>query len=67
MRLAIFVAVNVGDEGGFAPNVANPEECLELLMAAIGNSGHTGKISIALDVAASGILLLGVFVFVNIS
>lgn len=47
-------ATNVGDEGGFAPNIADPRECLELLTEAIAAAGHTGKISIALDVAASG-------------
>ena len=28
-------AVNVGDEGGFAPNVKSAEEALDLIMAAI--------------------------------
>ena len=28
-------AVNVGDEGGFAPNVGSAEEALDLIMAAI--------------------------------
>ncbi len=32
----------------------NPEECLDLIMKAILLAGHEGKISIALDVAASG-------------
>ncbi|KAJ7919372.1 Enolase, C-terminal TIM barrel domain-containing protein [Mycena leptocephala] len=46
-------AVNVGDEGGFAPNVSGAEESLELLSEAIKNSGYEGKIQIALDVASS--------------
>ncbi|KAG7579971.1 hypothetical protein FFLO_00179 [Filobasidium floriforme] len=46
-------ATNVGDEGGFAPNVSGPEESLELLMEAIKSAGYEGKISIALDVASS--------------
>ncbi|KAL7006741.1 phosphopyruvate hydratase [Cystobasidiomycetes sp. EMM_F5] len=46
-------ATNVGDEGGFAPNVQGPEESLELLMEAIKNAGYEGKIKIALDVASS--------------
>ncbi|KAL4249719.1 Enolase [Abortiporus biennis] len=46
-------AVNVGDEGGFAPNVSGPEEALELLTAAIKKAGYEGKIKIAIDLAAS--------------
>lgn len=46
-------ATNVGDEGGFAPNISSPTEALDLLVEAIKVSGHEGKISIASDVAAS--------------
>jgi len=46
-------ATNVGDEGGFAPNIQDTREGLELLKAAIDKSGHAGKVSIAMDVAAS--------------
>ncbi|KIM70002.1 hypothetical protein SCLCIDRAFT_18990 [Scleroderma citrinum Foug A] len=46
-------AVNVGDEGGFAPNVSGAEEALELLSEAIAKAGYEGKIGIALDVASS--------------
>lgn len=46
-------AVNVGDEGGFAPNVSGADESLELLMEAIKKGGYEGKIKIALDVASS--------------
>ncbi|EJC98809.1 enolase [Fomitiporia mediterranea MF3/22] len=46
-------AVNVGDEGGFAPNVGGAEESLELLVDAIKKAGYEGKIKIALDVASS--------------
>jgi len=45
-------AANVGDEGGFAPNVGDAGECLELLTEAIETAGYTGKVGIALDVAA---------------
>ncbi len=48
-----FPAVNVGDEGGFAPNVSSPEEALDLLTEAIKKAGYEGKIKIALDVASS--------------
>jgi enolase len=47
-------AANVGDEGGFgAPQIKDESECLELIMEAIHKAGHSGKIDIALDVAAS--------------
>jgi enolase len=35
------------------------EECLDLLVETIEKCNYTGKISIALDVAASGIKQLG--------
>ena len=46
-------AINVGDEGGFAPPLDKVEEPLRLIMAAIDEAGHTGKFQIALDPAAS--------------
>lgn len=46
-------ACNVGDEGGFAPNVQDNREGLILLMDAIEKAGYTGRIKIGMDVAAS--------------
>ena len=46
-------ACNVGDEGGFAPNIQENKEGLELLKVAIENAGYTGKIKIGMDVAAA--------------
>jgi len=46
-------AVNVGDEGGFAPNIQENKEGLELLKAAIAKAGYTDKVKIGMDVAAS--------------
>jgi len=46
-------AANVGDEGGFAPNVKDNNEALDLVMEAIKSAGHEGKIKIGTDVAAS--------------
>ncbi len=45
----------VGDEGGFAPNVANAEEALEMISAAVAKAGYKfgEDICIALDCAAS--------------
>lgn len=37
-------ACNVGDEGGFAPNIKNNREGCELLMEAMAKAGHTGKV-----------------------
>lgn len=46
-------AINVGDEGGFAPPLSNSEDALNLLVDAINDSGYKSKISIAMDAAAS--------------
>ncbi|AEC09265.1 unnamed protein product [Arabidopsis thaliana] len=46
-------ATNVGDEGGFAPNIQENKEGLELLKTAIEKAGYTGKVVIGMDVAAS--------------
>jgi enolase len=47
-------AANVGDEGGFgAPQLKDENHTLEIIMEAIQNSGHAGRIDIGLDVAAS--------------
>ncbi|XP_046360016.2 enolase-like [Haliotis rufescens] len=46
-------ACNVGDEGGFAPNILENKEGLELVKVAIENAGYTGKIQIGMDIAAS--------------
>ena len=46
---------NVGDEGGFAPDLKSNNEAIELLMEAVEKSGYKNgsQISIALDVASS--------------
>ena len=51
------LSTGVGDEGGFAPNLAKTSEALDLIMDAINDANYTpGKdILIALDVAASEI------------
>lgn len=46
-------ATNVGDEGGFAPNIQENKEGLDLLKTAIEKAGYTGKVVIGMDVAAS--------------
>jgi enolase len=47
------LSASVGDEGGFAPDLADVAEALELIMAAIKATGHQDVVRIALDVAAS--------------
>lgn len=44
---------SVGDEGGFAPNLKEDEEALQLIVQAIQESGYEKNFAIALDVAAS--------------
>ncbi len=49
-------ATGLGDEGGFAPQIAEPEEALGLLVTAISDAGYTPGaegVAIALDPAAS--------------
>ncbi len=50
-------STGLGDEGGFAPDIARPEDALDLLVAAIDDAGYEqGRegVAIALDPAASG-------------
>ena len=46
---------NVGDEGGFAPNLKNSEEAIKLIIKAVEKSGFSPgeDVSICLDVAAN--------------
>src|SRR6266496_2613819 len=49
-------ATGLGDEGGFAPQLAEPEDVLALLVTAIGDAGYVAGrdgVAIALDPAAS--------------
>jgi enolase len=56
-------STNVGDEGGFAPNLKTIDEVLDTLMEAIGKAGYEGKVKLALDVAASELWNDGKYVF----
>ncbi|MCI9365349.1 MAG: phosphopyruvate hydratase [Clostridia bacterium] len=49
------LAAGVGDEGGFAPNLSNDEEALELLVEAIKKAGYKPgeDICLATDIAAT--------------
>ena len=49
-------STGLGDEGGFAPNLAEPEEVLETIVSAIADAGYSpglDGVAIALDPAAS--------------
>ena len=45
--------INVGDEGGFAPDFQTTEEALDVLTEAIEKAGYKDKIVLGMDVAAS--------------
>ena len=49
------LSTNVGDEGGFAPNIANNEEAIKLVLQAIEKAGYKPgqEVYIAMDAAAS--------------
>src|SRR5262249_36177746 len=49
------LSTGVGDEGGFAPDIASAREALDLLVSAIGAAGYAAgrDVGIALDPAAS--------------
>jgi enolase len=49
------LSTNVGDEGGFAPNIANNEEAIKLVIQAIEKAGYKPgqEVYIAMDAAAS--------------
>jgi enolase len=49
------MSIAVGDEGGFAPNVANHEAAIQMILQAIENAGYKPgeQIALGLDCAAS--------------
>ncbi len=51
----------VGDEGGFAPRLGANEKALDLIVEAIKKAGHTGKVKIGMDVAASSFYEKGIY------
>lgn len=59
------LSTNVGDEGGFAPDLATNRDALELLATAIEGAGYRlgDEISLALDVAATEIYREGKYQF----
>ena len=55
---------SVGDEGGFAPNVANHEAAIQMILEAITNAGYEPgtQIALGLDCAASEFYKDGLYV-----
>jgi enolase len=58
-------STNVGDEGGFAPNLRNNEEPIEVILEAVVRAGYQcgSQVSIALDPASSEFYDNGAYVF----
>jgi enolase len=56
---------NVGDEGGFAPNLASADEALEFVMKAIDKAGYKAgdDVMLALDCAATEFFKEGKYVY----
>ena len=56
---------NVGDEGGFAPNIGSAEAALDFVMAAINKAGYSaGKdVMLALDCASTEFFKDGAYVY----
>jgi enolase len=59
------LATGLGDEGGFAPDLPNNREALDLIVTAIEKAGYSvgGDIALALDVAATEFYADGVYTF----
>jgi enolase len=49
------LATAVGDEGGFAPDLASSEEAIAVVLEAADRAGHADRVGIALDPAATEI------------
>ncbi len=57
------LATAVGDEGGFAPDLASSEEAIEAILLAVDRAGHTGDVVVALDPATSEVFRDGRYRF----
>ncbi|HEX7881520.1 MAG TPA: phosphopyruvate hydratase [Afipia sp.] len=56
---------NVGDEGGFAPNLPSADAALDFVMSAIGKAGYKagGDVMLALDCASTEFFKSGSYVY----
>ena len=59
------LSTNVGDEGGFAPDLKNTEEALDFILTAIETAGYTPgeDVALALDVASTELYKEGLYHF----
>jgi enolase len=57
------LATGVGDEGGFAPDLASSEEAIEAVLEAAERAGHRERVAIALDPAATELYREGRYAF----
>ncbi|TGY86777.1 phosphopyruvate hydratase, partial [Marinicauda algicola] len=55
---------NVGDEGGFAPDLKSPEAALDAILKAVEDAGYTPgeEVALALDVASTEVFRNGKYV-----
>jgi enolase 1/2/3 len=57
------LATGVGDEGGFAPDLASSEAAIEAVLEAAERAGHSERVAIALDPAATEVYADGRYRF----
>ncbi|HET8607870.1 MAG TPA: phosphopyruvate hydratase [Gaiellaceae bacterium] len=57
------LSTGVGDEGGFAPDLASSEAAIEAIVEATERAGHADRVAIALDPAASEVFSDGRYRF----
>jgi enolase 1/2/3 len=57
------LSTGVGDEGGFAPDLASSEEAIEAILEAAERAGHRDRVAIALDPASTEFYENGVYRF----
>jgi enolase len=53
------LATAVGDEGGFAPDLASSEEAIEVVLEAAERAGHRERVALALDPATTELWATG--------
>jgi enolase len=56
------LATAVGDEGGFAPELGGVGAAIEAILEAAGRAGHSERVAVALDVAATELFRDGTYV-----
>ncbi|HEY7017468.1 MAG TPA: phosphopyruvate hydratase [Gaiellaceae bacterium] len=57
------LSTGVGDEGGFAPDLASSDEAIDAVLEAAERAGHRDRVAIALDPAATELYRDGRYVF----